>query len=1178
MKPMKAGRTIIFAALCFIALSLAMGVLVCAESYDVTSTITADSSWSGDIVEKLTGESVRDSMNLYGTASVLSIIGTMIPALGLFVLLSRNLTQNAHMLLVADVVCIFYNVTYLMFIGSYNIDVELVFLKLNFICNMMFYLFYLYFMLEYLKWKRKWIITSYGVIAAITAVVLLNNSFSALFFSNVSLQQTEVKGNTISYLQYDNGVLFYINYGFIFIMLVGLFINSLISVIKTRSRMERINYIIMMAAQITIITGLRLWMMSDHEYDYMPFVSALSVLIILIGVFKGNFMGVVEVGRSMIFERMEDVLVTVDKHYRYLDSNKYARKIFPELETLPVGAELPAKLKAMFTTCPIPGKDLADLVDMTEGLSPNAFERWEVNGRYYRSVLTELDGNRFFDDKGIPEGFAENFEKIKKKNPNLYEKIVKRLREGRTGHSLMLIDTTDQFRLLRRVNEEKEKALAAAQSKSDFLSNMSHEIRTPMNAIVGMTQIMLRGETTDEQKEYLINIQNSGDALLSIINDILDFSKLESGKMEIIDEPYEPMSVFNDLSMIFLNRIGDHPVELIYDVDPDMPKTLIGDKLRIRQIITNIANNAIKFTEEGYIRVAVHILTPEELAEREFPILPDDQLMIHFEIEDTGQGIKEEDLDKLFGSFSQVDTKKNRAKEGTGLGLAISKSLVNSMGGEILVTSEYGKGSTFSFEILQGVEDAAPAAGIKQENRQTVAAAAFSTDIQKYNFEKLCRDFGIETVQIEDVINRSQKADVIFSDVCGADCMKQFEENDEDKPVLVVMRDPMKEKEPGQGITVNKPLYSLNFCQLINHEKTTYMEVKDEVIDFSAPDAHILIVDDNEINLKVAEGLLAPLEMHIDTASNGKEALEKIKDGAYNIIFMDHMMPEMDGVETTQHIRERDSEYMKTVPIIALTANAVAGAREEFLEAGMDDFVSKPIEMVEISRKIKAFLPRDLIQKKNVSEEAPAADDTNIEEEFAGLVNENSGINVEKGIKNSGNADMYRGFLADYIKLIDLKKKKVTDCLNDGLIRDFTIEVHALKSTSYLIGAMELGDKFYELEQLGNAEDETALYEKTPGVLAEYEGMKEVLKPFAVEESDEDKREPQDGEIAGILERLKASADEFDLDGMDECVGSLKKLKLPDALKERMNELEALVADCAADDIIELIDEVGGSI
>ncbi len=450
-------------------------------------------------------------------------------------------------------------------------------------------------------------------------------------------------------------------------------------------------------------------------------------------------------------------------------------------------------------------------------------------------------------------------------------------------------------------------------------------------------------------------------------------------------------------------------------------------------------------------------------------------LRLTFAIEDTGQGIKEEDLGKLFGSFSQVDTKKNRKKEGTGLGLAISKNLVERMGGHITVTSIYGEGSVFKFDIIQHRVTEEAAAEVRGDNGKQKVSGVFASRNTAHDLEVLCRQYDIAYIPFDDVLAGKAVPDIVFCDstthrqydsfLCSADGTAKMRH--------VILKNPMTEETDSKEFSLNKPLYSLNFCQILNHDTVTAFETHAETIDFIAPEAKILVVDDNDMNLKVARGLLAPLQMTIDTATSGKEALEMITDGSYDIIFMDHMMPEMDGVECTKHIRERESDYMKTVPVIALTANAVAGAKEEFLAAGMDDFVPKPIEMTTICAKIKAFLPREKVKKQKV---ALNADFDEAAAEFPDL----PGIDIAEGIKNSGSADMFREFLGDYYRLIDMKAQKIRDCLTDGLIKDYTIEVHALKSTSRTIGAMELGDKFYRLEQLGDENNVDAINAETP--------------------------------------------------------------------------------------------------
>lgn len=397
--------------------------------------------------------------------------------------------------------------------------------------------------------------------------------------------------------------------------------------------------------------------------------------------------------------------------------------------------------------------------------------------------------------------------------------------------------------LIESLKYEKERADEANQAKTQFLSNMSHEIRTPMNAIVGLTEVLLREDWGEQEMKYLHNIKSSGDALLSLINDLLDFSKVEAGKFVISEENYEPLDMVENLEPIFKNRIGDKKVRFETNIDSSLPKVLYGDGMRIRQIIINLVNNAIKFTDEGFVKLSLKVRKTEK-----------DKVELLVSVRDSGIGIREEDLDKLFDAFTQVDLKKNKAKEGTGLGLAICKQLVELMGGKIGVNSEYGKGSNFYFILPQkAVGD--ETVGDRQKD---------DTDSGKYRSQT---EFG-----------------------------------------------------------------------------------------FTLPDTNVLLVDDNSINRMVAKALLEPLKMNIDVAENGYEALQMVQSKKYQLVFMDHYMPVMDGLEATKRIRELPDEYYKNLPILALTADAVAGEKEKFLNAGMNDVVSKPIQIKEICEKIKHYV------------------------------------------------------------------------------------------------------------------------------------------------------------------------------------------------------------------------------
>lgn len=592
--------------------------------------------------------------------------------------------------------------------------------------------------------------------------------------------------------------------------------------------------------------------------------------------------------------------------------------------------------------------------------------------------------------------------------------------------------------------KKKQQAISAKEAEERFLANMSHEIRTPMNAIVGMTEILLRGDLTEEQKEYLNNIKSSGNALVSIINDILDVSKIEAGKMELVDDVYATRPMLSDIEKIIKTRIGDKPIELLCDVDKDVPDLLYGDGLRIRQIIINLANNAVKFTESGHIKITVK-------AER----TENERMAIFMSVADTGQGIKPEDLKRLFGAFQQVDALKNKGKEGTGLGLTISSQLVEMMGGRLEVRSEYGKGSEFFFTIYQ----------------QTVS---------------------------EDMVWK-QEAD-------------------------------------------------------------------EDVMNFTAPEAKILLVDDNEVNRKVAVGLLEPLQMQIDTALNGRDALSKIQQKEYHMVFMDHMMPVMDGVEATRRLREMESEYCQGLPVIALTANAMKEAQTLFLEAGMNGFVAKPIVMKQICQAIRQWLPEELIVIS--SDNSGAVQEEATEEEI-----QIEGIDVCEGIKNLGNKEFLFELLGDYCNLIDSKALKIEKYLEDDRIKDYTIEVHALKSSSRLIGAKELSEQFRYLEELGNAADIEKILKETPKVLTHYRSYKTFLAPFAAKQEREKKEVPKE-EVKMYLRGIQEAIEGFDLDTADAAMEKLEECRLPEECIPMMEQLRTLFADVAMEEIITVTEKM----
>ncbi len=418
------------------------------------------------------------------------------------------------------------------------------------------------------------------------------------------------------------------------------------------------------------------------------------------------------------------------------------------------------------------------------------------------------------------------------------------------GYTVWLFDKTDEYIYTKRLIELKEQAEQANRAKSVFLANMSHEIRTPMNAIIGMSEIMLRDDLPENVRESTMNIQRAGQSLLHIINDILDFSKIETGKMELSPMRYKVVVLLHNIVSLMGSRFKEKGLEFIVDIAPDIPSELYGDEQRIQQIMINLLNNALKFTDKGFVKLKMWSGESR-----------DGKLLLHASVEDSGSGIKEENLSGIFNSYERVDLVKNRTVEGTGLGLSICKSMVEAMEGSIQVESHYQKGSIFSFQIVQRIENPEP---IGEWNK---------VNIKKEN---------------------------------------------------------KKIRTP-----------------------------------FTAPDLKVLIVDDTKINLKVACGLLKTLQIKADTAESGRECLEKVAQKEYDMIFMDHMMPEMDGIETTRALRDMDGDYFKQVPVIALTANAVNGAKTMFLREGFQDFVSKPIDMGQLCNCIKKYAKNKIILSEN---------------------------------------------------------------------------------------------------------------------------------------------------------------------------------------------------------------------
>jgi PAS domain S-box-containing protein len=509
-------------------------------------------------------------------------------------------------------------------------------------------------------------------------------------------------------------------------------------------------------------------------------------------------------------------------------------------------------------------------------------------------------------------------------------------------------------------------AQAASEAKSHFLASMSHEIRTPMNAIIGMSELMRIDNLDDLQLQYFMDIRKMSHSLLQIINDILDFSKIEAGKLNLVPADYNIFSLYDNICSLMQFTIGDKPLEFRHSISDDLPQVLFGDDGRVRQIIMNIVNNAIKYTKQGHVDLKLGRVEKNE------------QSYLSITVEDTGIGIKKENYAKLFAAFEQLDNRKNRGIGGTGLGLSITKRLVDMMDGEISFESEYSIGSTFQVLL----------------------------------------------------------------------------------PLIEGDADNMIRPDEGRHA-------------------------------FASPDTSVLVVDDNAVNLTVALGFLSKHDIRPDTAESGKEAIALVRRKKYDIIFMDHMMPEMDGIEATQHIRALGEEHHGNVPIVALSANVVSSARDAFLEAGMDDFIPKPIEAGKLNSILLKWLPPEKLLDEgtaSVGEESESAK-KRLDRLFKQL-GKISDLNITRGLSRVDNdRAVYVEILRQFCKGVDRDVDAVRTFMADENWKEYMIKVHAIKSVFANLGCQELSDWAYRLEKASAAGDREKCVNETEHFCGDIEGL-----------------------------------------------------------------------------------------
>ena len=699
-------------------------------------------------------------------------------------------------------------------------------------------------------------------------------------------------------------------------------IHTLARAIRLRSdqRINRQYQTILAISTMPIIVLVAYVCKLTKVFDLTPATLAFSMSLVVIVVWSRRNYDFRHLAAEKVLESLGDGVIALDDHDRLVSYNRAAAQIFVSLPTHKLG------------------EDIRVVEDFREEmLNENIPWSFSINRQHY-----ECHSKRIVDENGRKQGCV-----------------------------ILILDMTDIKAYINEIKRVRQQAEKANIAKSEFLANMSHEIRTPMNAIIGLNDIIMEGTGDPAIYAHAKDVKSAAKNLLAIINDILDLSKVEAGKMELVYEDYYLKTVVDEVVGMMDLAASKRGLIMKYECDDTLPCRYNGDEGRIKQILINILNNAIKFTKEGYVRAYVTGRPGEQEGEE----------LITFRVEDTGCGIREEDLEKIFEDFRQVDSKRNRSVEGTGLGLAIVKHLIELMGGSINVESVYGEGTAVSITIPQKIVDP--------------------------------------------------------------------------RTIAEVRESPLAEPERAEA--------------------------------FTAPGVKVLVVDDNLINRKVARGFLKSYAFDLTEAESGPEAIELVRQNRYDIIFMDHMMPVMDGIEAAEIIRRDCGENGTAPAIIALTANAMSGMRERFLERGFQDFIAKPLDRRELGQLLARWVPEERRQA-GAEEAAPGAADLSVFQ--------------IKGIDMEAASRYYVGDAEGFAELLELyymdgqRKTGLLRELADSDISHYQVEVHGLKSASANIGAMDVSNMARAQENAAAQGDTDFIARQFPALMENYEELLENIGLF----------------------------------------------------------------------------------
>ncbi len=627
----------------------------------------------------------------------------------------------------------------------------------------------------------------------------------------------------------------------------------------------------------------------------------------------------------------------------------------------------------------------------------------------------------------------------------------------------VMISSNRKTVLAQKLSIQTERAIAANEAKSAFLSNMSHEIRTPINAILGMNEVILRECDNKDILSYSENIKTSGNLLLGLINNVLDFSKIESGKAELVPVDYDISSVISDLVNMISFRASKKGLKLTLDFDKDIPRILNGDEIRIKQIIANLLTNAVKYTEKGSVTFSIGY---------EKIVGDPDNIYLFVSVKDSGIGIKKEDIEKLFSQFVRIEESRNRNIEGTGLGISITKSLLEMMGSSLKVDSVYGVGSHFYFSLKQRV---------------------------------------------------------VSWDALG---------------------DYHSTKDTHTG-------------------KQTPLAKK-----FVAPNAKILVLDDNPMNLTVFCSLLKQSGIQIDTAENADNALEYAAASKYDMLFFDHMIPLKDGIQALHELKAQPDNPNINTPAICFTANAISGAREKYISEGFSDYISKPIDSKKLDEILLKYLPEDLIEYVNEEDFVPTAKETPEDKEMQRQkleVLKEYKFDIDEGIKNCASESAYLTLLKVFLDSIDDRLKELDELLTRDDLKNYTIKIHAVKSTARIIGATMVGRLAENLEHAGKENNSSFIQDHHGSFSKAYSDLKKPLSQIFENNDKADKPEASSSYMGTLYRRIKDAAEEMDCDKLENIFRETEGFSIPYAEKELFERLRKATEQYDYNEILNIL-------